>query len=272
MVDGGARTGTDGVADTDFNSAGGRSRRVDPVTVPPAGAPFGFTDGQIETLKWIALLSMFIDHFGRLWFTYGVDTWVFALGRIAFPLFAFVLAVNLARDGARAERAARVTRRLAIWCVVAVLPSIWARGEPMLVNVLGTLALGAALCWLIVSAGRIALRLAGCVVIVAASWYVEFGAAGVLLIPAIYLWCTERQREAAVLAVLMFLLTGWLNALFGGAPAMLGTLACVPIAWVVRQLPVVAPRLQLAFYIVYPAHLALIGAMNSLGLVPAAIA
>src|SRR5215212_1508190 len=110
---------------------------------PPSGGigaagPFGWSDGQLEALKWIALASMFLDHFGRHLLGYGQETWVFALGRVAFPLFVLVLALNLSRPGDRTARAPRTARRLALWCVVAVLPPVWARGEPMLVNVLGT--------------------------------------------------------------------------------------------------------------------------------------
>jgi hypothetical protein len=60
----------------------------------PASARLRFTDGQLEALKWIALASMFLDHFGRHLLGWGQDTWVFALGRIAFPLFAWVLALT----------------------------------------------------------------------------------------------------------------------------------------------------------------------------------
>ena len=221
-----------------------------------------FTDGQLEGLKWIALGSMFLDHFGRHLLGYGQDTWVFALGRIAFPLFAIVLALNLARRGDRAARAARTARRLALWCAISVAPSIWARGEPMLVNVLATLGLGAALCWAFASAARLTLRLAVCVAIALASSQVEFGLAGVFLIPAIYLCRTGLQPAAAILAALLLFATAWLNASFGGLPALIGTLAAVPIAWGVRGLPVSVPRLQLAFYLVYPLHLALIGALK----------
>jgi hypothetical protein len=100
------------------------------------------------------------------------------------------------------------------------------------------------------------------------SGHVEFGLGGVFLIPAVYLWATQRQPQAAILAVLLLLMTGWLNASLeaslDGLPAMLGTLAGVPIAWTVRRLPVVVPRLRLAFYLVYPLHLALIGALKAL--------
>jgi hypothetical protein len=231
----------------------------------PSAAPLGFSDGQLEALKWVALASMFLDHFGRHLLGYGQDTWVFALGRIAFPLFAIVFALNLGRDGDRAARAARSARRLAFWCAVSVIPSVMARGEPMLANVLGTLALGAALCWSLASPAPVALRVAVCMAVALASWYVEFGLAGVFLMPAVYLWCTERRPEAAMLALTLLLLTAWLNARFDGLPAMLGTLAGPPIAWAVRRLPVSMPRMQLAFYLVYPLHLLLIGVLKRMG-------
>jgi hypothetical protein len=237
------------------------------MTQPQASNPTGFSDGQLEALKWIALASMFLDHFGRHLLGYGQDTWVFALGRIAFPLFALVFALNLAREGDRAARAARTAKRLAIWCAVAVLPSVWARGEPTLVNVLGTLGLGAALCWTIASSARLGWRLAASLAIAVASRWVEFGLPGVFLVPAIYLWCTQRQPEQALLALVLFSLTVWLNTSFGGWPALLGTLSVVPIAWGVRRLLVSPPRLQFAFYLVYPLHLLLIGALSGRSLV-----
>src|SRR4051812_39387578 len=98
-----------------------------------------YTDGQLQALKWIALGSMFVDHFGRHLLGWGQHTWVFGVGRVAFPLFALVLACNLARTGDRAARAARTGWRLAITCAVSVLPSIWARGDPAIVNIFGTL-------------------------------------------------------------------------------------------------------------------------------------
>ena len=50
----------------------------------------------------------------------------------------------------------------------------------------------------------------------------------------------------------------------GGGPLGRPTPLGLPVAWGVRQLPVSAPRLQLAFYLVYPLHLALIGALKTL--------
>ena len=116
----------------------------------PLSAPLGFTDGQVEALKWIGLGSMFCDHIGRHLLGMPHESWAFIAGRLAFPLFALVLALNLAREGDRAERCARTTVRLAVWGAVALLPSIWARGDPLMLNVLFTLSLGAAVCWALV--------------------------------------------------------------------------------------------------------------------------
>jgi hypothetical protein len=224
-----------------------------------------FTDGQLETLKWVALASMFLDHFGRHLLGYGQETWVFALGRIAFPLFALVLGSNLAREGHQPERAARTARRLAIWCAVSVFPSIWARGEPMVVNVLGTLGLGAIVCWSLASQASLLLRVAVCVAAAVASNHVEFGLMGVFLVPAVYLALAGRPGEGGVLAAVLFLTTAWFNGSFGGVPAFAGTLAALVIAVLVRQLPLAVPRVGRLFYVIYPLHLALIGFLKSGG-------
>ena len=227
----------------------------------------GFTDGQLEALKWVALTSMFLDHIGRLALGHGMDGWVFAGGRLAFPLFALVLGINLARVGSRRERAARIALRLGFWCAVSIVPSIWARGEPQVLNVLGTLGLGALLCALMAgSCGAQAPRLSGVVRLALAGFalvaapHVEFGLAGVLLVPAVYLATTGRLELGAVLGATSLGMTAQLNADFGGWPALVGTLAAVPVAWIAQRLPLHVPRLRQSFYVIYPVHLALIGA------------
>jgi hypothetical protein len=230
-----------------------------------APAPLGWTDGALELLKWIALASMFVDHFGRHWMGHPQDGWVFAAGRVAFPLFAVVLGLNLAREGDRPRRAARTAMRLALWCAIALLPSIWARGDPMVVNVLGTLGLGAAVCWAIDSDGAWPLRLLACMAVAAAALVVEFGVAGVFLAPAVYLAASRRDPGFAVLAAVLLGAVGWLNASFGGAPALAGTLAGIVLAVVLRRVPVRVPRAQWFFYVTYPLHLALIGALKHFG-------
>lgn len=229
----------------------------------PRTAPLGFADGQLEALKWAGMGAMFCDHIGRHLLGMPHESWAFVAGRLAFPLFALVLALNLAREGDRAARCARVTGRLFAWGAVSVLPSIWARGDPAMLNVLFTLGLGAALCWMLESPAHVAWRALACVAIAAASWFVEFGTGGVFLVAAGYLYATQRGGGLAAVVALLVLATGWLNAIFGGWPAFFGTLASLPAAWLARHLPLRVPRWQLLFYAIYPAHLALIGALKS---------
>lgn len=222
-----------------------------------------FTGGQLELLKWIGVLSMFIDHFGRHLFGWGLESVVFGAGRLAFPLFALVLACNLARPGDRAARAKRVTLRLAIACAVATPAAIWARGDPALVNVFGTLGLGAALCWVFASRSGLLWRVAVCGLVATAAVHVEFGLAGVCLLAATYLWRARVRRETAALAAIALVALTYFNFSFGGAYGVVGTLAVVPLAWAVTHVPVVIPRMSWLFYAIYPAHLALIGALNA---------
>lgn len=227
-------------------------------------APLRFSDGQVETLKWIALGSMFVDHVGRLLIGYGTNTWVFAVGRVAFPLFALVLGLNLAREGDREARARRTSVRLGLWCIVAVPPTIWARGQPWMVNVLGTLALGCAMCWpLAASRKPMALRVGVVFLAAVGSHWMEFATPGVLLVVAVYLYATRPGPDTALLAALTLLLTAWLNMQLDGVGGFVGTLSAWLIAGLVRELPVSMPRLKLAFYLVYPLHLAVIGWLKS---------
>lgn len=227
-------------------------------------APLGFTDGQLEALKWLALGSMVIDHVGRHLLGWPQESWVFAAGRLAFPLFAFVLGVNLAREGDRARRAGRTTLRLLAWGAVAVLPSIWARGDPLMLNVLVTLGLGAGLCWAVEAAAPVGLRVLLCFSIAAVAWYAEFGIGGVFLVPATYLACAHRHAGFALVALLLLGATAALNGQFGGLPAFAATIVALAVAGLVRALPVAMPRWQLFFYALYPAHLALIGYLKSM--------
>jgi hypothetical protein len=232
------------------------------IEAPPRTAPLGFTDGQLEALKWLALGAMFTDHIGRHLLGLPEQSNAFLVGRLAFPLFALVLGLNLARDGDRALRSARTAVRLAGWGMVSVLPSIWARGQPEVINVLFTLALGAGLCWAADSETSVPVRVLACIAFAAVSWWVEFGVGGSLLVAAVYLFATRRDPGLGAMALLLLFATGWLNAFFAGWPAWWATVAALPLAVAFRWLPVGMPRWPLLFYAIYPLHLALIGALK----------
>ena len=206
---------------------------------------------------------MFIDHFGRLLFGWGLETIAFGAGRLAFPLFALVLACNLARPGDQAARTKRIALRLAFACAVATPVVIWVRGEPTYINIFGSLGLGTALCWVFVSKSNLAWRVVLCGLIAIAGMYVEFGLIGVGLVAAIFVWRFKRRRETAALAAIVLLALTYFNAGFGGVYGVIGTVVVLPLVWAVTYLPVVMPRMPWLFYAIYPAHFALIGALKA---------
>lgn len=76
-------------------------------------------NGTVEALKWLALLLMTGDHINKYLFN-GTMPLLFNAGRLALPLFAFVLAYNLARPGTL-ERGVyvRAMKRLALFGLLA---------------------------------------------------------------------------------------------------------------------------------------------------------
>ena len=77
------------------------------------------TDGTIEALKGLALVLMTLDHINKYLFAEKLP-FIFEAGRLAMPLFVFVLAYNLARPGTR-ERGGfiRTIKRLALFGALA---------------------------------------------------------------------------------------------------------------------------------------------------------
>jgi len=95
--------------------------------------------GARELLKWIALLAMTGDHVAKVVFG-GYVPVVTELGRIAFPLFALVMACNLAQPGADLRKS---MRRLALWGVIAQPLHALVFGSWLPLNILLTFALAA---------------------------------------------------------------------------------------------------------------------------------
>jgi hypothetical protein len=212
------------------------------------------SDGHLEALKWIAFGSMLIDHVGRYAFGLGLESWAFAAGRLAFPLFAFVLASNLAREGSRGVRAWRTSRRLAVWALISVLPSWWARDAWLPVNVLATLSIGAALCSIIDSGRSALVRVAVFAVGIAAAVFVEFGIPGVLLVVAVQRVQIGWSAASRYLAIAMIGLIAGVNMTFGGAMAAGCTIAAIGAVVAIQLVRSEFPRLKWIFYAAYPTH------------------
>ena len=94
-----------------------------PVHAPVSMAPrLMLSSGTLEALKWLAFLLMTLDHVNKH-LRHALVPELFAAGRLALPLFGFVLGYNLTRPGGLASGGySRTARRLAIFGSIAAIP------------------------------------------------------------------------------------------------------------------------------------------------------
>lgn len=200
-----------------------------------------------ELLKWLAVILMTGDHAVAL-LVGGYVPVVSELGRAAFPVFAVVMAYNLAQPGADI---AKSIKRLALWGCVAQPVYAWAFGVVVPVNVLLSFALAAA-CVLCAQNRR---------------WLPLVLLAGPLPMFVDYQW----SGVAMVLSWWWVFRSGEVDRNF-----WLGALGFVPLcfyngnAWALLALPLMAvgqstwalPRSRWAFYGYYVAHIGLLALIS----------
>lgn len=193
---------------------------------------------------------MVVDHANK----YGLERAYPAmehLGRIAFPLFALVVAANLRWNTADPQR---YFMRLAVWGMASQAVYTWATARTDL-NILITLALGVLL---VRTVERLRERWSGggamwLAIVLAATFACDYPLTGALLVLLFHEWFT---RPRPLTALLIILAVAVLNVSLVFAPAALASLivAAVIASWEPR-----APRLtRYWFYPFYPAHFAAI--------------
>lgn len=204
------------------------------------------TSGGRELLKWIAVLLMTGDHVVKVFYG-GYVPVVSELGRIAFPVFALVMAYNLAEPGADI---AKSVRRLAMWAAIAQPAHALAFGHWLPLNVLASFALAASVVWAI-RAGR---------------WWLVAGLAGPLPLLVDYQWAgiavvvagyALRRLHGSSAGVFAQLLAIGLLCLYNGNGWALLVLPVMCLG----HAPVSVPRSRWAFYGYYVGHLALFAAL-----------
>ncbi|KHS05611.1 conjugal transfer protein [Xanthomonas phaseoli pv. phaseoli] len=217
------------------------------------------TSSAREALKWIALVLMTGDHVAKVFFG-GYVPVLSELGRIAFPVFALVMAYNLAQP--RADYAKSVLR-LAGWGLLAQPFHAWVFGYWLPLNVLLTFSLAAAV---VVLLGRVIgiessnksqrrpflLLLLGFL----APLVVDYQWSGVWLVVTAWGWFRTRRGGWLLLAAGSMAALCWYNANVW-ALAALPVLALGYVWWPV-------PRLRWAFYGYYVGHLFVIALIASL--------
>jgi hypothetical protein len=207
-------------------------------------------DGALEAIKWLALVLMTGDHVNKYLFN-GTREWLFDCGRIAMPLFVFVLAYNLARPGAivRGAYHRTVWRLLVIGCltmpVFVALGSLVAGWWPL--NIMFTLAAVAGML-LLLERRTVAGQVCATGMFLAAGAMVEFWWPALALGLAVWLYCRRPSWVAIGLAAAALAGLWYVNG-------NLWALVAVPIVLGASGADLNVPRLRWVFYSYYPAHL-----------------
>ncbi|MBT2320786.1 conjugal transfer protein TraX [Variovorax paradoxus] len=216
---------------------------------------WSISDGSLEALKWVGLLLMAGDHVNK-YLLHEASPVLFALGRMAMPLFGFVLMVHLARPGAfEAGIHLRVMRRLAIFALLATPAFVHLVGWWPL-NILATLLLVTLIVWLLERDGR-ADRAAALIAFFMGGALVEFWWPALLC--CLGAWAFLR-RPSGLRLLLWTLATASLVIINGNFAA----LAALPLIWSASQVDIPIPRSRWVFYAFYPAHLSLIALAQQL--------
>ena len=207
-------------------------------------------DGTLEALKWLGLVLMTLDHVNK-YLLHGAHPALFAAGRLALPLFAFVLGCHLARPGALAVGVYRRTAtRLAAVGAIATVPFVALGGLGWgwwPINILGTLAVAVLCAWLLELGGTARIALAAAVFVVGGS-LVEFWWPGVAACLLAWAYCRRPGwwrlgLWAATLAAL------WI------VNRNLWALGALPLIFAASMLRLRVARIWWFFYLYYPVHL-----------------
>ena len=167
-------------------------------------------DAGLGLVKWLAMLSMLIDHLRYLWpDTYGL----FVIGRLAFPLFCLGIAANVARTRSGelfSEGNARYLGWLLAFSLLSELPYRLLSPESATLNVMPTLSLGLLLAWGIHHADRNSLFLAATALVVALLLHRQlmYGVIGVTLPAACVLGLKGVRWWLLPAALAMFAIAG----------------------------------------------------------------
>ncbi|MFP5425461.1 MAG: TraX family protein [Gammaproteobacteria bacterium] len=218
----------------------------------------------LDLVKWLAILTMVADHLRYLW---PQADGLFIVGRLAFPLFALALAINVGRSHPLAWPSAKSARYLGwllVFSVVSEAPYRWLDNGSTTFNVIPTLTLGLLVAWGVHHRPSAARWLAAGAALFAAVYsdQLMYGLPGVLLPAAVVV---ARSRGGATwllpcaLAVAGNLTNSWLreHPLLPISVLILSVAAlAIPAGcWLLGQDYRRVPRVGRWGYLFYPLHL-----------------
>ena len=211
------------------------------------------SSAQQEALKWLAIVSMLSDHVNRILLELHVPP-LSNFGRLAFPLFAFLIAYNIVRRGVAPQR---YLLPLLGFGLLSQPIYVWAFSRSEL-NILFTLLLGVLYILLVrwlqeKGAPRYAAHGVTLLLLAVPSSYVSYKFFGPFLIPLFVAFLRSPSPVAAPFLGIYLMLTNRL------APISIYTLLIVPALVAVHYVPFTLPRSsKWIFYGFYPLHLGLL--------------
>lgn len=221
----------------------------------------------LDLVKWLALLTMLLDHLRFVW---PELSGLFVPGRLAFPLFCLAIAANVHRTQ-RKEVFSSANRRYAAsllaFALISEIPHrLLVGADSATVNVLPTLALGLVVAWAVHyrTASSAAMAALALVVSIVLECWIMYGVVGVLL-PATLLMAIGMPRPIWMLPAALFLLANismdMLAAAAAGEPyplMLVGTLVGAPWIglWLLdKDATFPVPQVGRWGYWFYPAHM-----------------
>jgi hypothetical protein len=196
---------------------------------------------------------MVADHINK-YLLHDASHKLFNCGRIAMPLFVFVLAYNLARpDSLKSGAQIRTMKRLALFGLLATPPfmalgGLLAGWWPL--NILFALLSLTAIIYYLEQQTIIGYLIA-CAVFIAGGSSVEFWWPVLAFGIAVWWYCKTPQLSALIIAMVALLLLRLIN---GNDWA----LAALPVLFLSTAINIPMPRYQWLFYYFYPVHLSLL--------------
>jgi hypothetical protein len=228
-------------------------------------------DGALDLLKWLALLSMVLDHLRYV--GYSAD-WLYVPGRLAFPWFCLAMAANLSRTPVAVNGGQwRYLGWLLLFSAVSEIPYRMYIPNPDTLNVLPTLALGLLLVrgW---QQPLLASRLLAVGALLLAGFFSQrlmFGFFGVLL-PLAMLLVLQQPWYFALLAGLVCLASNQWQVLYhatrlGNVAAIPAIVTCLIAPWLGMFLlrhahDVKPPPMRRWAYVLYPVHFLILLALR----------
>lgn len=224
----------------------------------------------LELLKWIAIIGMFIDHFYKLTIPhYSYSPLLFEIGRISFPLFAFILVYNYLYN---TSSKIKYLKRLLLFSFISQ-PIFSFVFQTYTLNIFVVLFLGLLCIYLIEKGIELNKKLIYSsfviYILIIFSFFIDYKPFGILVIISLYFVFTYKKVYYWLLFLILVVLSN--HYMFSLNYGLLGLFLAIILLnlilfFVLEKNKVEVPRInKWFFYSFYPAHLIFILIIQYIG-------